>query len=378
MRSFKKTSLSIGIAAVLSLVYGAAMAGDASNATIMSGSQMITQGVSGSVNSANISITNAVNNTKTTLSSDLNNLGNMIAGEFKTQDELLGNLAKTQIQSMRDLMVAQEIAAAKQRAIETYGDQATDPICNTEQLGQSVSAGRVNMQNTIISGGSSMEQRSRSGPGTKGSSYKVKDLLELEEDKMSLEDMYPQSGTLTTNQKKSLAQIHERVIDPFPPNKISPRVKNTPLGEKYEGTRKLYEGTKAAPRQAQLIVDSMKANDFPVNEWAKGAWADMGKSGDPEGTDPETKNMSYDAFIALFIKSRIDNPEWYKKFDTMNDSWQLRQINMNSAMLLEIQYRQMKLLEHLVELQAQQRANEIDKEYGRNMDELLRRAESTQ
>jgi hypothetical protein len=331
------------------------------------------------INAANQSITGAVDNAASTIDGTLKKLGDMISGEFKTQDELLGNLSKTQMQTLRDIVVAQEIAVAKQRAIETFGDQAKDPICITDQLGQSVSTGRSNMSATVLTAGGNMESRSRNGEGAnKGSVAKVKDLLTVEEDKIRLDDIYPKHGTLTPEQKQLVTQINQHIIDPFPPNKISGRVKEIPRGQKYEAMRLTYEKLKEAPRQAQSEILAMKTPDFPVNEWAKGAWADMDKSGTPEGTDPSTGNMSYDAFISLFVKSRIDNPKWYERFDTMNDSWQLRQINMNTAMLLEIQYRQMKLLEHAVELLAQHRAGEIDKEYGPLMDDLLRHAESMQ
>jgi hypothetical protein len=372
MRQTEKLVFLTSFVASLSLIPLAAIAGDASNAVIMSTGQMIT----GAVGSANSSITGAVTTTGSTINSTLTSVGNMIAGEFKTQDELLGNLVKTQIQAQRDLMVAQQIAETKQRAIELYGDQGADPTCINEEQGQSIGDGRAAMAKSIVAAGKAMEKRVHSGSATASNNEKVKDLLSLTDTEATLENIYPKNGTLTEEQKEIVSKTNQLIVDPYPPNKISSRVKEGYLGKKYEAMRLDYERAKLAPRQATLVIEAMKSSDFPTDTWAKGAWEDMGKTGTPDGVDPKTNKMSYDAFIELYVRSRIDNQNWYKRFDTENDHWHMKQMNMNSAMLLEIEYRQMKLLEHLVENLAHERANNIDKEKLHALNELQRQTES--
>ncbi len=324
-----------------------------------------------SVNRVNAS----VNMAERSLNDTLNKIGSALNDNVKNQNDMMGGLTKAQLQAQRDLMVQQEVARAQQRAVEIYGEQGTDTTCNTEKLGAGISEGRAAMAKTAAGAGSAMEKRSRSGSGTKGTAQQVKDLLDVPEDQIKMDDIYPKNLVLNEDQKKLVASINERIIDPFPPIKIIPSSAN---GTKYEAMRLTYEKTKTAPRKAENTIFAMKSADFPVNDWAKGAWKDMGKSGTPDGVDPSTGKMSYDSFIALFVRSRIDNPEYYKDTnDRKDDSWQLRQINMNTVMLMEIQNRQLQLIEHLVELQAQQRANEIDSEYGRQLNDLLRRSESS-
>lgn len=332
--------------------------------------------VNNSVNQVNRSV-NQVKSAVDTVNTSVNKVdasvlkvGQALQQEFKGLDQLLGNLSKSELQAMRDLAVKQEIAAAKQRAIELYGDQGTDSTC-LDGTAETIIAGRKAMNANITKSGKSMEERARTGAPTKGSRDKTKDLLLIDETKAVLSNMYPESGTLSESQKEIVELIGQRVIDPFPPNRIPEKLKSSLPGEKYDATRKVYEAKKIAPRQAQNVVNEMKSPDFPVNQWAKDIWTkDMKQQGAPEGTDPGTQKMSYDSFIALFVKSRIDNEDWYQKTGGSgeegvggNDNWQLRQINLSTAISLEIQYRQMKLLQSLVEIMAQKHATHIDDTY---------------
>lgn len=376
---FKKTKLSIALIVLMTATSSVYATEDVYDAAVVAAVADTTSAVSAGASS----IVEQILSTENVLNTTLGDMGNTLISEFKTQNELLGTLTKTQLTTMRDLMVQQEVARAKERAIQIYGDQGTDTDCLYEELGRSMAQGRKQMAASTRSSGQSMEQRSRHGSGTKGGKQKTDDLLKIPEDKIVLIDIYPEKKVLTDEQEQLVRQINEHIIDPFPPNKISDKLKNSTGGQAYEATRLNYEKEKSAPRQAQSEILSLKTNDFPVNQWATDAWKEMGNSGVPDGVIDN--KMSYESFLDLFVKSRIDNDKWYQKVtgagaggEGGNDVWQLRQITMNTAMLLEIQNRQLQLMTRLVELMAQNRANDIDEKRLHQLDELLKRVESQQ
>ena len=302
----------------------------------------------------------------------LTKIGQAASDQSSQQTAVQGQLVSGQIIAQRDLMVQQEIANSRVRGMAIYGEAGTDPNCSSPAL--SVQAGRIAMQQTRASGGASMESRARSGAATGGSTKQITDIMGVQEADITAANIYPATGTLTDAAKAIVANINQKIIDPLPPAKLPPKLKTTYKGSAYEATRLLYEMQKEAPRNAQNVIQSMKTNDFPVNEWATNAWADMGKTGPIDGA--VDNNMSYDAFIQLFVKSRVDSDSFYKKAVGANggvgdnDVWQLRQINLNTAMLLEIQYQQLQISKNILELMAQERATNIDKEYLPQLDQL--------
>lgn len=389
MRYFKKTALSIAL--------GLSFSGS---------------GFAGAMITYDPTTAGLVTSTLDKLQQAINQIGASADQQSSISSAIADSTNAAQTQNAQGIVLATDTIAA----LNTYGAQGSDAatssvLCVPANAGMAaaIQQGRVNMQSTQSSNSAKMEKRARTkgkgaggasdaGGAAGGSVNQVNDILPpsqggngVEETEIISDNIYPASRTLTkAKQEPIVSNINTKLIDPLPPTQLNDNLKSTTRGKSYEATRLLYEMNKEAPRNAQSVVLSMKASDFPVNQWALDAWKDINTSLDPgapavsfdpnspPGIDPTNNNqMSYDAFIQLFVKSRIDNDNWYKKAvgaagdgSGGNEVWQLRQINLNTAMLLEIQYQQLQISKNILELLAQERATNIDKEYLPQLDKL--------
>jgi hypothetical protein len=270
----------------------------------------------------------------------------------------LEQLSANQNQVLRDTSVMSGNAAGQVEAIRIFGSQGTDRNC-IDTAGKPVAAGKAAVRADAASSGTAMETRARKFGKTEDV---VVDINQRKPEDIAAAKLYPPSGVRDSAAQTDKAALTALATDPSPPLKLADKSKTTPEGKRYEAARTLYEASKTPARAAAAEADAYNAPDFKagVGKWAADAIAEAGL--DKTAYTDSAGNFSFESFMRLQVDYRTANDEWYLDAkERQDDVWQLRHINLSMAVLMEIQKKQLDLLNKLVELEAKHYALEVDK-----------------
>ncbi|MGL4208929.1 MAG: hypothetical protein ACRCTY_06030 [Candidatus Adiutrix sp.] len=168
--------------------------------------------------------------------------------------------------------------------------------------------------------------------------------------------------TLTTEEVKKNAQVIEAITDAIPAPNLDEESKETPAGKTYEMQKKNFD-TKHIIYQS--VIAKHIADRTPTIEglekWASGKWYDMGGSGDVPGL-VEGK-MSQDALRWLLANMRLASANYYEQIlPALPTDGLLRDIAAMQATSLELQRKQVELLEAMAMMMAMQGIDKLEDE----------------
>ena len=153
--------------------------------------------------------------------------------------------------------------------------------------------------------------------------------------------------TLTPEENARNVKVMEFITNSLPPAILSDDLKQTSAGQNYEILKKNYE-TKQAIFQAVLTryMTERAPTVGGLSKWAGGKWVDMGGSGTPPGVVDGL--MSMDALRWLLANFRLASANYHEELlPTLNEAGLLRDIASSQAISLELQRKQVELLENI-------------------------------
>jgi hypothetical protein len=168
--------------------------------------------------------------------------------------------------------------------------------------------------------------------------------------------------TFTPKQLEAAEKYIKNVIDSADtPRKLTPSEYDTAEGKKYEGLRTVYESRMSLARNVLIDIKSQRT---PMKDSSE--ILDAIRDGSPVGGagyinnrvarllgwDPDG-NISPLELMDIDIRRRVDNPAWYEAINTSADQVSLlREQTFMLAMLLKMQYMQMRQHEVTAALEA--------------------------
>ena len=275
-------------------------------------------------------------------------------------------------QDMRDITVNHGAAAAQVDSARIWGVSGTDQNCLPDSQGQQMADGKSNVRVVASASGTYMENRARGFKTTEGT---VNDIIATKPESITSVTLEPPNGVRSGDDQVKKAAVTSLAVDPAPPITLSTNVKGTAEGKRYEALRTLYEAGKLAARTAAAEADAYNAPTFkPGNgAWASGVLAETGFNAS-DYTD-SSGNYSQSSFLNLMVDYRMKNDQWLiNAKDQQDDVWQLRHINMSTAVLLEMQKKELDIMNHILEMEAKLSAIETDQALNPELDSARAKA----
>lgn len=188
----------------------------------------------------------------------------------------------------------------------------------------------------------------------------------VKEDRPSSEEVVELMGilepgkTLTAEETAKNFKILEAITNPIPLADLPDEGKQTSAGKNY-----LYKKDSFESRQAiyQAVITRYLSERAPtmdnISDWAIGKWGDMGGSGNPPGL--VDGRMSQDAWRNFMAKMRIGSANWHEQIlPTLPEAGLLRDIAAMQAFQLELEMKQVELLEQISLMMALDGAQKLE------------------
>lgn len=262
--------------------------------------------------------------------------------------------------TIRDVMVQQGVAQEKAEAQRTYGPQSKAPsACGTPELGSGVQVGKAAEGKVSRDITTALKTH-----GSKWGKHDdiAKHYATIPKEKVTPEKLFPEKGTLTVDEVKDAKLMGELLTNPSPTLKLSEAVQKTSSGQSYELISKIKETRLAVPQK--VVSDTIAAHSptMELGDWAIDAWQSMGGSGTPEGV--VDGKISPVALLNLMTDMRFSNPNWYKALNggEMNEMAIKREQLMMAATSMEMQRRQLILLQQIAMMMAENQSAQTNAE----------------
>ncbi len=189
--------------------------------------------------------------------------------------------------------------------------------------------------------------------------------------------MFPGSNTLDPAHLDSSSALAKAIVNPEPPLNLPTGMAAKALGRSYENRRKVMAAQQLPSEAALATVMTAKMPSISGQAAAVQAmWQYMGGSGTPPGLTSDGL-ISPDAFVALQVASRYENPNWFNDLNERTPIGLQREQLLMEAIRLHVEYRSYELLQHVAVLLATMNGQQVRQEHGHELSELQQKIIST-
>lgn len=169
--------------------------------------------------------------------------------------------------------------------------------------------------------------------------------------------------TMTVEETAKNVRVLEAITEPIPLAELPQGAEKTSAGQNYQYKKETFETMRAL---YQGVVARYLAERSPslenMSEWAVGKWGDMGGDGDPPGL--VDGKMSYDAWRTFMARMRITSANWHEEIlPTLPEAGLLRDMAAMQAFSLELQRKEIELLEKISMMMALEGSQRLEKNY---------------
>lgn len=288
--------------------------------------------------------------------------GESLAKNFEFQNNLL-----------RDLFVQFGTAQEKARNQRLYGPKSRPFwLCVGPESGKGSQAGATVEKETAQNLFSAMKDYNTrwTNFSTQRAYLEEKD---LEAWTSSAQQLLPQSSTLTLDEVKGAKEAAQLITNPAPEVILPDRAQNTPSGKNHAILQRVKHVRLTLPQQAFANSIASNTPTTTLGDLATDIHQEMGNSGQP--TEVVDGQISQRALLDLQVQSRYSNPKWYQELAEMEEPGVLKEIALMQATQLEIQNRNLELLQTLVLLMAQGVASDTNEVIGPLLEQLRVKAQ---
>ncbi len=189
--------------------------------------------------------------------------------------------------------------------------------------------------------------------------------------------LFPGSNTLDPAHLDSSSALAKAIVNPEPPLNLPTGMAAKALGRSYENRRKVMAAQQLPSEAALATVMTAKMPSISGQAAAVQAmWQYMGGSGTPPGLTSDGL-ISPDAFVALQVASRYENPNWFNDLNERTPIGLQREQLLMEAIRLHVEYRSYELLQHVAVLLATMNGQQVRQEHGHELSELQQKIIST-
>ena len=256
---------------------------------------------------------------------------------------------------MRNLILGQMAAESKITNFKTTGEPSKAPFsCCEENLKVSINAGNDTVTETLQSVRKNLEGFNKKFAGRKKSMDAIR---KIPETVTSAENLFPSNNTLTNGGEDESGSLTNAMMmsylitNPYPALEIDDDLKATSHGKEYDAIKKLQEANLALPQMAMSEIIVNKTATYELEDWLKQMYTAMGKEGEPEGV--VDGKISADATLDTLTSIRYANPNWTLDIHTKSTQGLLRELLAMKSLKMEFMRRQMKMMQIINVLMAQ-------------------------
>lgn len=300
-----------------------------------------------------------VSNAASTVETSVLTAGKAIEAALNQQAAATTKLADTQ--NIVAQTLAQQQALIQQAGIinQSYGESAAAPSgCATLSQASAYASGK----SSATSGASAVVTKLQewTGSGTVSRDEGRKKIDAMPNDGSMVNALIPPPGSGGVEDRDKAMQYIAAVTDAMPEPELSKKLQglgDTGAGKDHERIRKLHAESVGLPNRVMVSVLENNLATIDYGTWSQGLQAQGGTA--PSGGS----KVSIIAAMQALSDSRISNPQWVKDLHAMNDVGVAREIAIIEAGRMEIEVRQLKLLNDIASLIAMQSAHSAQRAY---------------
>lgn len=195
-------------------------------------------------------------------------------------------------------------------------------------------------------------------------------LDKVDASKVTTQALFPGSGTIEPARLDATEDLLKAIVDPEPALNLPSGLSLSTVGRNYENERKVMNAQELPSEAAVASVltgkmPSISGQATVVREM----WQYMGGKGDPPGLTADGL-ISPDAFVALQVASRYENPNWYSDINQRTPIGLQREEVLMEVIRLHIEERSYELLQRVALVLASLNGQQVRQEHARSLSEL--------
>lgn len=320
------------------------------------------QSLSSDIDSAEQSINDQINDAADRLNERLKKDDKAILEQLKRNAAAEQETMKLFAQQLRDIMVEAGAAEEKLRAERLFGKAwRIDSACCDPAAAEGIQVGKktetkVSSESYSLLRGHNDTEYSTSGPN----SFTAK-MLEVEGEDITAEVLFPSGGVMGADDVAKAQRISEIVTNPAPTPTIPEHfLHNGPEIQAYQAQKKIKESRLIIPQKVFSNNLAAHSATVPLDGWAQNTYERMGGEGQPDGVvDGKMSPMS---IINMQVDMRYANPNWAPDLQSTSEKQLLYEMAQMNAVSMEMQRRQLELLQQITLLLAQDQATRVNQE----------------
>ena len=182
---------------------------------------------------------------------------------------------------------------------------------------------------------------------------------------------FPQKGTLSAEQTDKVLFAVRSIVDPFPTPKLPEDKSGKGKNMGYQAQRKIKYSRLAMPAAVMSDIVSSYTPVMELGEWAKRMYKKMGGSGEaPQVVNGKISPMAY---INIMVNSRFANENWFSGKNGIHGKTPtgvLREMAVMDSVKIEMQRRQMKYMQQISALLAQDQAMKTGERFNDSLNKM--------
>jgi len=307
-------------------------------------------------------VARAASDTANSINSVLMDVGKTISGNQKKTMTTINENFKNQNNILKDLLTGLGMADEKMKNQREFGSPSMAYLMTDAEYaeyGKSVYTGKKAAQELSGKFTNFFEEHIKKTKTPKKLFEKSKNKAE---DYITSEYFFPKSGTLTPEQLHYARYMLANIIDPFPSYGL-PEKMNSRQAKEYRAMRKIKYSRLAMPVTVLSEIISAYAPTMESQNLIQNTQKAMGASATDGVYDGKISTMKY---IEHMTDLRFANNDWLtgeNGIHAMTQTGLLREMLVMQSVEMEMQRRQMKRMQQMAALLAQDQAMETGKEF---------------
>lgn len=287
------------------------------------------------------------------IGAQIKKVGENLAMESQKSTSIITKLFEDQNTKFNNMLKQFRMAQQRSKTTEEFGPQAMfNSICDSPELAAGLQVGKnaaVKIKKTL--------QTEVSKYNSKWKSFKD---IEKYNTSKKYEDMdssvlFPDQRTLTTKNLKRAKDLVEISTNPYPELVLTDRQKKTRKGKEYENLKKIKKARISLSQEVYNAHIAVNSPTMSLGRWYKNSYKKITGSNETPDAIVNGK-VSPNAVLEMATDLRFANPNWYSDLAKKNYMAMERELLSMTAVRMEIEYRQLMLLQQIALLLAQDQA----------------------
>jgi hypothetical protein len=319
------------------------------------------QSLSSDIDAAEQSINNQIKEVGDMLNDRIKNDDKSILDQLKRNGASQKESTKLLAQQIRDLLVEDSAAEEKMRAERMYGKLwRMDSACSDPEAAEGIQVGKKAERLVSTESYTLLKEHNEMGYSSSGPNSYIQAIRDVDSEEITAEVILPKDSVMGPDEVANAQLMGEMITNPSPTPNIPERLSERPEAQAYEVQKKVKEARLAVPQKVFSDNIAAHAATVPLEGWAADTYERMGGTGNPEGV--QDGKMSPMSLLNMQVDMRYANPNWSPDVFASSEKQALYELLNMNAVRMEIERRQLMLLQQIALLLAQDQSARVNQE----------------